>query len=224
MNNNFLNNKIHKLICGLAVFLSVIVLIIMINKLNVQVNKVLQWPILYYHLPLAVNTFLGCIMLAISSFMYLYTKNYKWDLRAKSFAEVGFLFCFLVLITGSIWGKLNWGVFWSWEPRLVTTLLLFIIYIVYFMLRKFSGYYERASRLAAIIGVIILVDIPIIYYSVDMWAPEVQLHPQRSIKDSDDSITWILPLAIIAFFFVFLSLYIYRLFVEKKLHMKELNE
>ena len=57
-----------------------------------------------------------------------------------------------------------------------------------------------------------------------MWAPEVQLHPQRSIKDSDDSITWILPLAIIAFFFVFLSLYVYRLFVEKKLHMKELNE
>ena len=224
MKNAFFKNKINQIVSFLAIFLSIVVIFIMIKKLDIQVNKVLQWPILYYHLPLAINTFFGCIMLAICSLFYLITKDYKWDMRAKSFAEVGFVFCTLVLITGSIWGKLNWGVFWSWEPRLVSTLLLFIIYIVYFMLRQFSGYYERSSRLAAIIGVIILADIPIIYYAVDMWAPEVQLHPQRTIRESDQSVTWILPLAIISFFFVFIALFLYRLYVEEILFSKDINE
>ena len=213
--NRFLDSSINKILFLIAIILSLIVIIIMTNKLNVQVNRVLQWPILYYHLPLALNTFLGCFLLAISSLLYIITRKNIWDIVAKSFAEIGFLFCFLVLVTGSIWGKLNWGVFWSWEPRLVSTLLLFIIYIVYFMLRNFSEYKERGSRLAAIVGIIMLVDIPIIYYSVDMWTPEVQLHPQRSIRDSDESITWILPIAMIAFFFVFITLFSYRLTIEK---------
>tara|TARA_B100000700_G_C15001723_1_gene836613 strand:+ start:644 stop:1318 length:675 start_codon:yes stop_codon:yes gene_type:complete len=224
MNKSFLNNIINKVTFYFAIILSIIVLLIMINKLNVKVNKVLQWPILYYHLPLAINTFFGCLMLSICSFLFLFTNNYKWDLRAKVFAEVGAIFCLLVLITGSIWGKLNWGVFWSWEPRLVSTFILFIIYIVYFMLRKFSGYYERSSRLAAVIGVIILVDIPIIYYAVDMWAPEVQLHPQRTIRESDETVTWILPIATAAFFTVFIALFLYRLFVEEILNDKDINE
>ena len=206
MNRFFLKNIINKFFLLCSIILSLIVIFIMINKLDVQVNKVLQWPILYYHLPLALNTFVGCFLLAISSILYIISKKNIWDMIAKSFAEVGFIFCFLVLVTGSLWGRLNWGVFWSWEPRLVSTLLLFIIYIVYFMLRNFSEYKERGSRLAAIIGIIMLVDIPIIYYAVDLWSPEVQLHPQRSIRDSDQSIIWILPLAMIAFFFVFMTL------------------
>ena len=92
-----------------------------------------------------------------------------------------------------------------------------------FMLRKFSGYYERSSRLAAVIGIIILVDLPIIYYSVDMWAPEVQLHPQRTIRESDDTVTWILPIATVAFFTVFISLFLYRLFVEEILNDRDIN-
>jgi len=156
--NRFLDSSINKILFLTAIILSFTVIAIMINKLDVQVNRVLQWPILYYHLPLALNTFLGCFLLAISSLIYIITRKNIWDFVAKSFAEIGFLFCFLVLVTGSIWGKLNWGVFWSWEPRLVSTLLLFIIYMVYFMLRNFSEYKERGSRLAAIVGIIMLVE------------------------------------------------------------------
>ena len=64
----------------------------------------------------------------------------------------------------------------------------------------------------------ILIDVPIIYYAVDMWAPEVQLHPQRSIRESDNTVTWILPIAVIGFFMVFISLFLYRLYIEEKLY------
>ena len=122
---------------------------------------------------------------------------------------------FEIRLSLTIWGKLNWGVFWSWEPRLITTSLLFIMYIVYFMIRKFGGNYEKSSKLSSIVGIMLFVDVPIIYYSIDMWSSEVQLHPTRNISQSDPSITWILPVAIISFSFLFFSLFLYRYFIEK---------
>ena len=103
--NKFFNILYNKILFIIAIVLSLVVITIMINKLDIQVNRVLQWPILYYHLPLALNTFLGCFLLAISSLLYIITRKKIWDIAAKSFAEIGFLFCFLVLVTGSIWGK-----------------------------------------------------------------------------------------------------------------------
>ena len=210
MNNLFLHNKLNKMVILITIGLVMIVLLLMYLKLNTSVSKVLQWPILYYHLPLAINTFFAYFLVMIFSVFYLITRNEIWDIRAHSIAEVGTVFCFLVLITGSIWGRLNWGVFWSWEPRLASMLLLFIIYIIYFMVREFGGHYEQSSRLASVVGILAFIDVPIIYYAVDMWSAEAQLHPQRNIRESDPTITWILPIAIISAF-------------KSKLHKKQIT-
>ena len=146
MNKHFLSYTLNKIVVTITIVLSILLLIIIFSKINTNVTKVLQWPILYYHLPLAINTFFGSFFVMFCSIMYLKTNNHFWDMKGLSFAEVSMMYCFLVLLTGSIWGKLNWGVFWSWEPRLITTSLLFIMYIVYFMIRKFGGNYEKSSK------------------------------------------------------------------------------
>ena len=220
MNKLFLHNKLNKMVILITIGLVMIVSLLMYLKLNTSVSKVLQWPILYYHLPLAINTFFAYFLVMIFSVFYLRTRDEIWDIRAHSIAEVGTVFCFLVLITGSIWGRLNWGVFWSWEPRLASMLLLFIIYIVYFMVRKFGGHYEQSSKLASVVGILAFIDVPIIYYAVDMWSAEAQLHPQRNIRESDPTITWILPIAIISFTFLMTSLFLYRYHIEKNIHNK----
>ena len=216
MKHRFLNNKINKFIFFSTILLSLFVLYIIFEQLNTDIDKVLQWPILYYHLPLAINTFFAYSIVTIFSIIYIRTNNEIWDTRAYCIAEVGTLYCFLVLVTGSIWAKLNWGVYWSWEPRLVSTFLLFILYLIYFMIRKFGGHYEKSSKLAAVVSILAFIDIPIIYFAVDMWSPEVQLHPQRDIKASDPMITAVLPVAILSFTSLLLLLSLYRLHLEKE--------
>ena len=92
-----------------------------------------------------------------------------FDQVAKSSAQIGLIFCGLVLITGAIWGKPTWGTYWVWDARLTTTLLLFLIFAGYFLLRAFSKEREREARFASVLGIIGFLDIPIIHKSVEWW-------------------------------------------------------
>lgn len=85
---------------------------------------------------------------------------------------------FLVLTTGPIWAKPAWGHYWPWEPRLTTSLILFLIFLGYFMLREFGGNPEQVSRFAAVVGILAFLDVPLIFLSVKFWLPEMQSHPQ----------------------------------------------
>ena len=97
-------------------------------------------------------------------------------------AEIGTIFTALVLITGPIWATPIWGTPWVWEPRLITTLVLFLIYIGYFIMRNIGLYRQRAALVCAIIGIIAFLDIPIIFASVNFWAAEIQSHPQLGMN------------------------------------------
>jgi len=114
----------------------------------------------------------------IFGILYLANRDHRWDRLGQSAAEIGTLFTALVLTTGPIWAKPIWGQPWIWEPRLTTTLILFLVYVGYFMLREFGGHPERVARYAAILGIIAFVDVPIIFLSVKFWSPEIQSHPQ----------------------------------------------
>ena len=92
-----------------------------------------------------------------------------FDRIAKSSAEIGLLFCALVLISGAVWGRPTWGTYWVWDARLTTTLLLFLIFMGYFLLRMSTEDRDKESRLAAVIGIIGFLDIPIIHKSVEWW-------------------------------------------------------
>lgn len=163
----------------------ILVLILMvINLLNILYNSPLhpiqQWAqkIFYYHVPCAWVAFLSFFIVLIAGIMFLKTKDFKYDRLGLAAAEVGTFFTVLVLITGPIWASAIWGKAWTWEPRLTTTFILFLIYIGYFMLREFGGAPERVARYAAILGIIAFIDVPIIFISVRFWSPEVQSHPQ----------------------------------------------
>ena len=135
--------------------------------------------IFYIHVPLAWVGFLSYFFVMLAGILYLVSRNLKYDRIGHAAAEIGTLFTGLVLITGPIWATPVWGKPWVWEPRLITTLVLFLIYMGYFILRNVGLYRQRVALICAIVGIIAFLDIPIIFASVDFWAADIQLHPQR---------------------------------------------
>ena len=146
--------------------------------------------------------------------MFLKNKNKIWDLRAMSWAESGTLYALLVVITGPIWAKLAWGVSWRWEPRLTTTSVIILIYIAYFMVREFSLNKEKGARFSSIISILAFVNLPIIYYSVDFWSPEMQLHPQRN--NLDYGTRSIFYFSLFSFTMLLFNAVKYRIFLDNK--------
>src|SRR5437660_7954283 len=131
--------------------------------------------IFYFHVPIAWIGMLAFGVLAVASIGYLWKKDERWDWLARASAEVGTIFITLALITGSIWGRTTWGTWWTWDARLTTTLILWFIYIGYMMLRSYMGRTPASARAGAVLAIIGLIDVPIIYESVNWWRT---LHPQ----------------------------------------------
>jgi heme exporter protein C len=140
--------------------------------------------IFYFHVPLAWNAFLGFTIVFFASFRYLATRNPKWDSRAVAAAEVGVLFTTLVLITGPIWAKPVWGIWWTWDARLTLTFVLWLIYMGYLMLRRYIESPERRAVLAAVVGITGFVDVPLVYFAIRWWRTQ---HPQPVIGGGKDS-------------------------------------
>src|SRR3989440_1018389 len=134
--------------------------------------------IFYFHVPIAWIGMLAFGVLAVASIGYLWKKDEHWDWLARASAEVGTIFITLALITGSIWGRTTWGTWWTWDARLTTTLILWFIYIGYMMLRSYMGRTPASARSGAVLAIIGLIDVPIIYESVNWWRT---LHPQAEV-------------------------------------------
>ena len=173
----------------------------------------LAQKIFYYHVPLAWNAFLAFVFVAATGIVYLQTRQPKWDYWSLAGAEVGTMFALLILITGPIWAVPVWGKPWSWEPRLTTTLILVLIYAGYFMVRAFGGTYERASRYAAVVGILAVIDIPVIFTAVTWWAPEVQSHPQIGMIQQPTGILVIFFFSLFSFTLILIHLLRYRRYV-----------
>lgn len=127
--------------------------------------------IIYIHPPLAWVAFLAYGTTAIASGLYLWkrTRARIWDQLSGASAEVGVVFTGLTLVTGSIWGRPTWGVWWTWDPLLTTTALLFVLYLGYLALRKLPGDIDQRSKRSAIAALIAFIDVPIVQMSVLWW-------------------------------------------------------
>ena len=134
--------------------------------------------IFYFHVPIAWIGMLAFGVLAVASIGYLWKKDERWDWLARASAEVGTIFITLALITGSIWGRTTWGTWWTWDARLTTTLILWFIYIGYMMLRSYMGRTPASARSGAVLAIIGVIDVPIIYESVNWWRT---LHPEAEV-------------------------------------------
>lgn len=128
----------------------------------------------YWHVPANITGFGAFFVACIGSIGYLLTKQRRWDILALSAVEVGVLLASIGIVTGSIWARPTWGTWWTWDPRLTTSLILWLIYVGYLMLRTAVEDPERRARFAAVLGIIGFVDVPIVYMSARWWRT---IHP-----------------------------------------------
>jgi heme exporter protein C len=134
--------------------------------------------ILYVHVPCVVGAYLGFALTAVASGVYLWRRSERADRFAAAAAEVGVFFCTLVLLTGPIWAKGTWGRWWTWDLRLTLTLLLYLIYVSYLLLRSFTEGSERAARFAAVYAIAGIAVIPLNYWAIDL-AGGRTVHPEN---------------------------------------------
>jgi heme exporter protein C len=136
---------------------------------------------LYLHVPAAFATYAAFGVTAIGSILFLWkrTRSLTWDRVAGCSAEVGIVFTGLMLVTGMMWGRLTWGVYWRWDARLTSTSLLLVMFVAYLAVRRLEGTPEQRAKRSAIVGVIAFLDVPIVHKSVDWWET---LHQKATIK------------------------------------------
>jgi heme exporter protein C len=171
--------------------------------------------IMYIHVPTAWVAFLAFFVVFVASLVYLWKRRSESDRLAAASAEIGVLFTALTLIAGSIWGKPTWGIWWTWDARLTTTAILFVIYIGYLMLRSFVEEPEQRARLAALVGIVGFIDVPIIYMSV-LWFRTLHQPPsiQRGGVTMPDSMLLTLLLNFVAYTLVYGFLLVKRVRLE----------
>ncbi len=134
-----------------------------------------DFKIFYFHLPIAISAYLSFAIVFVSSILYLRGKQQKWDIIALSAAEIGVIFAVLTLLSGSIWGKSAWNAYWaSWDVRLNTSLVLFLIYLAYLMIRQAVEEPEKRARLSAVFGIVGFISVPVSFLSVRFYARQ---HP-----------------------------------------------
>jgi len=134
--------------------------------------------IFYFHVPVAWVSFLAFFVTFIFSILYLWKRQAKWDAIACASVEVGVIFTTLVLITGPIWAKPVWGIWWTWDARLTTSLVLWLIYIAYLLVRSLANEPDKAARYGAVIGIVGFIDVPIVFLTVNLWRTQ---HPTAII-------------------------------------------
>jgi heme exporter protein C len=139
--------------------------------------------IFYYHVPSAWTAFLCFFANFVASVVYLFNRGKRADAFAVSTAEVGVVFCTVVLITGPLWAKPVWGIWWTWDARLTSTLILWLIYVSYLILRKFSTG-GQTPVLAASLAIFGFIDVPIVYLSIRYFRTQ---HPQPVIGGGEGS-------------------------------------
>lgn len=175
--------------------------------------------IMYVHVPAAWVAYLAFGVVFLFSILYLWRGNPTFDQVAYASAEVGVVFTGLTILAGSIWGKPTWGVWWTWDARLTTTAVLFLIYVGYLMLRSFVEDRFRGARYAAVLGIVGFLDIPIIHKSVEWWRtlhqPASVMRPEGATVAPPMLFTLLVSVA------AFTLLYLYLL--SQRLHLEQLE-
>ena len=173
----------------------------------------------YIHLPAALTMYVAVTLVFFASILYLQKRDERWDEVGAAAAEVGAVFGTVVMITGPLWARPVWGTWWTWDARLTSTFILWLIFIAYLMLRAYGGAPEQVARFCAVLGIIGFLDLPIIHFSVMWWRT---LHPQPVIMTEEGlganlpgSMLATVALGLLAALLLFAVLFRYRLRLER---------
>ncbi|MBB3170355.1 cytochrome c biogenesis protein [Parvibacter caecicola] len=135
----------------------------LIGDSMVTQQLLLSQKIFYFHMPVALVSFIALVFAAYYGIRFLATRNARFDACSKVAMEISLLFIIMTMITGEMWTRFEWGVWWTWEPRLTTYLILMLIVIAYFILRNAVDEPERCSVYAAVVSIVALIDVPICF-------------------------------------------------------------
>ncbi len=176
--------------------------------------------IMYVHVPSILTAYAAFALVLVASLGFLFTRRTEWDRLAHAAGEIGVVFTGLTLVSGSIWGKPTWGTWWTWDARLTSTAILFLIYVGYLLLRGMVEDRERGARYAAVVGIVGAVNIPIVHFSVLWWRtlhqPPTLLGPERAPVSAS------IALALVVNWIAFTLLFAYLL--SKRLALRRLEE
>jgi heme exporter protein C len=154
--------------------------------------------IFYLHLPVAINTFVSCVIVFIASIGYLCTQKTLWDDLAAAAAKTAVQLCAIVLLTGMIWGRGAWGQWWTWSPRLTFSLALFLLYVVYLVVRSSIESRRQRAVIAAVYAIIAFLDVPLVWLSArmmpDIHPGSIQLAPAMKLTLG----VWFVPVTMLA--------------------------
>ncbi len=159
------------------------------------------YRIMFIHFPSWVGTAVGYLIAFIGSVAYIKTREQGYDYVAVAGAEVGLLFNVTGLITGALWGRPTWGVYWTWDPRLTTTAIMAITFAGYLVLRAFIDDPEGRARISSLVAILGFVNVPIVYFSVRWWRTLHQV--QSSPETVDLAMVWPLRIMMVAFLLLF---------------------
>jgi len=140
--------------------------------------------IFYFHVPSAWTAFVAFFIVFIANIAYLTRRRQHWDWLAVSAAEVGLAFCTVVLVTGPLWAKPVWFIWWTWDARLTSTLVLWLLYLTYLLLRTLVDDPARRAIVSAVFGIFAFLDVPLVYMSIRWWRTQ---HPQPVIAGGEGS-------------------------------------
>ena len=231
MFKNFFPNKIFsissKFINTLISFMILIIFLGLIYALFISPQDHIQGDsvrIMYVHVPSSFVALGSFALIGIASILNLIFKIKFMPLIAKSLAPIGIIFTLISIVTGSLWGKPTWGVWWAWDARLTSMLILFCFYLAYIFTWKFVKNFEQANKISSIIGIVGLINLPVIKYSVDWWNT---LHQSSSITlTSAPTIhhTMLVPLLIMLIGMIVYSLIIFLMKYKTELIKFKLNK
>ncbi len=171
----------------------------------------LVYRIFYFHLGSVTAGFLAILVVFIAGIGYLRTGGRAWDRVAEASAEIGVVFCTIVLITGSLWARPIWGVWWTWDPRLMSFLILWLIYVAYLMLRASARDDPRVARFSAVFGILGAVDVPLVIMSARLWRGISPVLFQETAQGFTFGLTTEMLQALIVCIIAFVLLYFYLL-------------
>ena len=180
-----------------------------------DVNQGSTVRIMYVHVPTIWVAYIAFLLTAVCSGTYLSGRNRSlgWDRVAGASAEIGVLFVALSLVTGSLWGRITWGVYWVWDARLTSTAFLFITYVGYLAVRRLDGTQRQRARRSAVLALLAVLEIPLVHFSVRLWR---SLHQEASVAtggtdvELDDLMLFSLFFGLVAFSVLFVWLLLHR--------------
>ena len=203
---------------SLTTLLMLVTIYLVFMWVPTEQNLGISQRIFYFHVPLGWIGMVSIFVVGIASVIHLSTRNDKWDSIAYSAAELGLIFATLILVTGAIWAKPVWGVWWTWDPKLTTTLILWFIYVGYLMVRAYAPKGSRGRRYASVVALLGALDAPLIYMASIWWRtahPDLNIGPLADSGGLDSSMRLTFWIAFIAFTVFYIYILVERIAMRR---------